>query len=290
MMYLKINNTMFQHDFVSLKTSFVFQGPNHCVSTACTTGLHSIGDAFRFVQHGEADVMVAGSTEACIDPLAVSGFTRMRAMSTSFNSTPARASRPFDARRDGFVMAEGAGILILEELEHAKARGAEIQAEILGYGLSGDGHHISAPDENGKGAQLCMQAVIRDSGIDVSEVGYINAHATSTPLGDRAESRAIVSVFGEHSKCLCVSSTKGAVGHLLGAAGSVETVFCVLACRDGWVPPTVNLDQPDTGCDLNYVPKTSLPWDSNSKRRIALSNSFGFGGTNASLCIGEYVD
>jgi 3-oxoacyl-[acyl-carrier-protein] synthase II len=256
-----------------------FAGPNHAVVTACSSGAHAIGDAARLIQFEDADVMVCGGTEAAICRLGIAGFAAARALSTGFNDEPQRASRPWDKRRDGFVMGEGAGILVLEELEHAKRRGAKIYAEVVGYGLSGDAHHITAPAEDGNGAFRAMRNALKRSGLSADSIDYVNAHGTSTPLGDEIELGAVKRVFGDHAYKLSMSSTKSAIGHLLGAAGSVEAIFSILAMRDSVVPPTLNLEDPSQGCDIDLVPRRAKE----RKVRYALSNSFGFGGTNASL-------
>ena len=254
------------------------RGPNLALVTACTTSTHSIGLACRLIQYGDADIMVAGGSEMAFTPLGVGSFCQARALSLR-NDEPARASRPWDKDRDGFVMAEGGGAVVLEEYEHAKARGAQIYAELVGFGMSGDAHHITSPPEDGEGARLAMTAAIRDAEVNVEAVDYINAHATSTELGDRAETIAIKRALGEHARKVAVSSTKSMTGHLLGAAGVVEAIFSILAIRDGVLPPTINLENADPECDLDYVPGSARQ----APVRIALSNSFGFGGTNGSL-------
>jgi 3-oxoacyl-[acyl-carrier-protein] synthase II len=253
-------------------------GPNLSLVTACTTATHSIGIAARCIQYGDADVMVAGGAEMATTALGLGGFCSARALSTR-NDEPQRASRPWDRDRDGFVLGDGAGCVVLEEYEHARARGATIYGEMAGFGMSADAHHITAPPEDGEGARQCMANALRDAGVNPEEVDYVNAHGTSTPLGDKAETLAIKRAFGTHAGQLAVSSTKSMTGHLLGAAGGVEAVFCLLAMRDGVLPPTINYDTPDPECDLDYVPNEARP----ARVRLALSNSFGFGGTNGSL-------
>jgi 3-oxoacyl-[acyl-carrier-protein] synthase II len=260
-----------------------FSGPNHAVVTACSTGAHAIGDAARLIMWDDADVMVCGGAEAAVCRLGVAGFAAARALSTNFNDEPTRASRPWDERRDGFVMGEGAGILVLEALDHAIGRGAKIYAEVVGYGLSGDAHHITAPAEDGNGAYRAMRNALKRARLDPKEIDYINAHGTSTPLGDEIELGAVKRVFGDHAYELSMSSTKSSIGHLLGAAGSVEAIFSILAMRDGIVPPTLNLEHPSPGCDIDLVPLCAKE----RPVRYALSNSFGFGGTNASLIFGR---
>ena len=262
-----------------------FKGPNHAVVTACATGAHAIGDAARLIQYGDADVMVAGSTEAALCRIALAGFAACRALSTSYNEAPETASRPWDKGRDGFVMGEGAGMLVLEEYEHAKRRGAKIYGEILGYGLSGDAHHITAPAEDGDGAFRAMGAALKNAKIQPSDIDYINAHGTSTPLGDAIEVRAVKRLFGDHAYKLTMSSTKSAIGHLLGGAGSVEAIFSLLAMGDNLCPPTLNLNDPDEGCDLDLAPLKAKEKPVN----VVMSNSFGFGGTNASLIMRKMI-
>jgi len=255
-----------------------FKGPNHSVVTACATGAHAIGDAARMIRYGDADVMVAGGAEAAICPLGIAGFVACRAMVTSYNETPEKASRPYDAGRDGFVMGEGAGVLVLEELEHARARGAKIYGEVAGYGLSGDAYHITAPAEDGDGGFRAMKAAIKDAGIDPSEIDYVNAHGTST-MADGIEAGAVERALGEAAKGVAMSSTKSSIGHLLGAAGAVEAIFSLLAIRDQVAPPTINLDNPNVETVMDLVPNKPRPM----KIDTVMSNSFGFGGTNAAL-------
>lgn len=257
------------------------KGPNHAVVTACSTGSHAIGDAARLIQLGDAEVMVAGGTESPICRIALAGFAACRALSTGYNNDPQKASRPYDKDRDGFVIGEGAGIVVLEEYEHAKARGAKMYAEIIGYGLSGDAYHITAPAESGDGAYRCMKAALKRADIDVSDIDYVNAHGTSTPMGDEIELRAVERLFGNSAGKLAMSSTKSAIGHLLGAAGAVEAIFSTLAIRDNIVPPTLNLDNPSVETAIDLVPHVAKTREINT----VLSNSFGFGGTNASLIL-----
>ena len=259
------------------------QGPNSATATACTTSAHSIGDSFRIIARGDAEAMICGGTEACITPMGIGGFAAMRALSTR-NEEPERASRPWDRERDGFVVGEGAGILVLEDLEGARQRGAPILAEIVGYGMSGDAYHVTAPPDNGDGAFRVMRNSLRDAGIGPGQVDYINAHGTSTEVGDRAETVAIKRAFGEHAYKLAVSSTKSMTGHLLGGAGGIEAGITVLAIRDQIAPPTINYENPDPQCDLDYVPNQARPM----KIEYALSNSFGFGGTNGCLIFKRY--
>ncbi len=259
-----------------------FRGPNHAPVTACATGAHAIGDAARLIKYGDADVMVAGGAEAAMCRLGIAGFAAMKALSTSYNDTPQKASRPWDKGRDGFVMGEGSGVLVLEEYEHAKKRGAKIYAEILGYGLSGDAYHLTAPAEDGSGGFRAMRSALRDAELNPDQIDYVNAHGTSTPKGDEIELAAVKRLFGDHTYKLSMSSTKSAIGHLLGAAGAVEAIFSLLALRDQIVPPTLNLDDPSDSCDIDLVPHTAKE----RKLRYVLSNSFGFGGTNAAVIIG----
>jgi 3-oxoacyl-[acyl-carrier-protein] synthase II len=265
---------------ISIRTGA--KGPNSATCTACSTSAHAIGDAALYIRHGYADAIIAGGSEAVIGPMALAGFASMRALSTR-NDEPERASRPWDKDRDGFVIGEGAGILILEELEHARRRDAPILAEVLGFGMSSDAYHISAPAEDADGAIRVMQAALKDAGLEPDQVDYINAHGTSTPLGDQVETLAVKKVFGDHAGKVMVSSTKSMTGHLLGAAGALETGISVLAVANGAVPPTINLDQPDPENDLDYVPHTAREHEV----QVALSNSFGFGGTNACLIVGK---
>jgi len=259
------------------------KGPNSATATACTTSAHSVGDSFRLIQHGYADTMICGGSEACVTPMGIGGFAAMRALSTR-NDEPGRACRPWDLGRDGFVVGEGAGILVLEELERAKARGARILAEVVGYGMSSDAHHITSPPDNGDGAFRVMRNALKDARIEASQVQYVNAHGTSTPIGDMAETIAVKRAFGDYACKLAVSSTKSMTGHLLGGAGGLEAGLCVLALRDQIAPPTINYEVPDPACDLDYVPNKARPM----AIEYALSNSFGFGGTNGCLLFKKY--
>ncbi len=263
--------------YVSIR--FGLKGPNHSVVTACSTGAHAIGDSWRLIAMGDADVMVAGGAESAVNRIAIAGFAACRALSTGFNDTPEKGSRPYDKDRDGFVMGEGAGIVVLEEYERAKARGATIYGEVIGYGMSGDAYHITAPAEDGNGGFRAMQAAIKRAGISAADIDYINAHGTSTPLGDEIELGAVTRLLGNAAGNAAMSSTKSAIGHLLGAAGSVEAIFCLLAMRDNIAPPTINLDNPSVETPINLVPHKPVQ----KRIDIALNNSFGFGGTNASL-------
>jgi 3-oxoacyl-[acyl-carrier-protein] synthase II len=266
-----------------LSIKYGFKGPNHAVVTACATGAHAIGDAARIIQFDDADVMVAGGAEAAIHRLGIAGFAAAKALCTTYNDRPTEASRPWDRDRGGFVMGEGAGVVVLEELEHAKKRGAKIYGEVIGYGMSGDAHHITAPAEDGNGAVRAMRAAIKRAGIPVEDIDYVNAHGTAT-MGDTIELGAVKQVFGSHAYNISMSSTKSAIGHLLGAAGAVEAIYSLLAIRDQVAPPTLNLHNPDEGCDIDLVPLKAKE----RKIKVALSNSFGFGGTNASLVLRGY--
>ncbi len=266
---------------VSIK--YGFKGPNHAVVTACSTGAHAIGDAARLIQRGDADVMVAGGAESPVCEIGVAGFCACKALSTSFNDAPQKASRPYDRDRDGFVMGEGAGVVVLEEYEHAKARGAKIYSEVLGYGLSGDAYHITSPAPDGDGGFRSMEAALKDAGITPRDIDYVNAHGTSTPLGDEIELQAVTRLLGDAAGSVTMSSTKSAIGHLLGAAGAVEAIFCTLALRDQIAPPTLNLENPSVATEIDLAPGKAVK----REIRVALSNSFGFGGTNASLVLGK---
>ncbi|WP_457640168.1 beta-ketoacyl-ACP synthase II [Persephonella sp.] len=266
-----------------ISIEFGFKGPNSCVVTACATGTHAIGDAFKIIQRGDADIMIAGGTESAVTPLGIAGFANMKALSTR-NDEPQKASRPFDAERDGFVMGEGAGILVLEELEHALKRGAKIYAEVVGYGMTGDAHHITAPCADADGAVRVMEMALKDAGLSPQHVDYVNAHGTSTPLNDKVETLGIKKVFGEHAYKMKVSSIKSMIGHLLGAAGAVEAVATVKTIETGIIPPTINYEHPDPDCDLDYTPNEAVEYPV----KVAISNSFGFGGTNACLAFRAY--
>ncbi|WP_459554423.1 beta-ketoacyl-[acyl-carrier-protein] synthase II [Lacunimicrobium album] len=266
----------------NVSVNWGLKGPNSAVATACASATNAIGDAYRLIQYGDADVMITGGSEAALTPMGLSGFSRMSALSTR-NDDPTTASRPFDTGRDGFVLSEGAGIVVLEEYEHAKARGATILAEVCGYGMSADGTHITAPDPEGRGASRAMQGAIRDAGVNLDQIGYINAHGTSTPLGDKAETIAMKVVFDTAIKKIPVSSTKSQLGHMLGASGGVEFVISILALNSGILPPTINLENPDPECDLDYIPHKARE----AQISYALSNSFGFGGHNACLVVGK---
>ena len=264
---------------ISIKHGYM--GPNHAVVTACASGSHAIGDSARMIEYGDVDVMIAGGAESAICESGIGGFSALRALSTAFNDNPTAGSRPWDKDRDGFVMGEGAGVLVLEEYEHAKKRGAKIYAEVVGYGLSGDAYHITAPETSGRGSTYAMKLALKHAGLNPESIDYINAHGTSTPLGDEIEVGAVKKVFGDHSYNLSMSSTKSAIGHLLGAAGAVEAIFSILAIRDNVAPPTLNLENPSEGCDIDLVAKVAK----NRKIDVVMSNSFGFGGTNACLVL-----
>ena len=269
--------------YVSLK--YNLKGPNLAIVTACSTATHNMGSATRMIQYGEADVMVAGGAEFATTPTSMSGFISARAMSTR-NDEPHRASRPWDQDRDGFVLSNGAGVVVLEELEHARKRGARIYGEVIGFGMSADAHHMTAPPDDGEGAARCMAIAMKDAQVNTQDVDYINAHGTSTPLGDLAETIATKTIFGDDAYNVAISSTKSMTGHLLGAAGGIEAIFSLLSIRDGIIPPTINLENPSADCDLDYVPNTAREMDVN----VAISNSFGFGGTNGSLVFRKFTD
>jgi len=268
----------------NLSVKYGLQGPNFAIVTACATGTHNIGEAVRLIAYGDADAMVAGGAEMATSPTSLGGFASARAL-TRRNDDPLRASRPWDKDRDGFVLSDGAGVLVLEELEHARRRGARIYAEVVGYGLSGDAYHMTQPPENGEGAARCMKAALRDAGLNPEDIDYINAHGTSTPAGDIAETRAMKTVFGDHAYKVAVSSTKSMTGHMLGAAGGIEALFSALALRDQVAPPTINLDHPDPECDLDFIPHTAREM----KLEYVMSNSFGFGGTNGTVILKRYA-